>query len=167
MTDAERALWSRLRGEQLGVKFRRQHPLGGYVADFACLAPRLIVELDGSQHANQQAYDDRRDAFFRSQGFTVLRVATDAPFVNMEGVLVSILDRLESLAGAAPTPTLPQRGREKNEGHAVTAQRLATNSFPRWGKAGKGATQARPSTAAPLPQPSPRTRALNTHGVSP
>lgn len=62
MTDAERALWSRLRGEQLGVKFRRQHPLGGYVADFACLAPRLIVELDGSQHANQQAYDDRRDA---------------------------------------------------------------------------------------------------------
>ena len=112
MTDAERALWSRLRGEQLGVKFRRQHPLGGYVADFACLAPRLIVELDGSQHANQQAYDDRRDAFFRSQGFTVLRVATDAPFVNMEGVLVSILDRLESLAGAAPTPTLPQRGRE-------------------------------------------------------
>ena len=115
MTDAERALWSRLRGEQLGVKFRRQHPLGGYVADFACLAPRLIVELDGSQHANQQAYDDRRDAFFRSQGFTVLRVATDAPFVNMEGVLVSILDRLESLAGAAPAPTLPQRGREKNE----------------------------------------------------
>ena len=115
MTDAERALWSRLRGEQLGVKFRRQHPLGGYVADFACLAPRLIVELDGLQHANQQAYDDRRDAFFRSQGFTVLRVATDAPFVNIEGVLVSILDRLESLTGAAPTPTLPQRGREKNE----------------------------------------------------
>ena len=115
MTDSERMLWSRRRGEQLGVKFRRQHPLGGYVADFACLAPRLIVELDGLQHANQQAYDDRRDAFFRSQGFTVLRFATDAPFVNMEGVLVSILDRLESLTGAAPTPTLPQRGREKNE----------------------------------------------------
>ena len=60
MTDGERRLWSRLRGEQLGVKFRRQHPLGSYVADFACLEPRLIVELDGSQHADQAGYDARR-----------------------------------------------------------------------------------------------------------
>ena len=115
MTATEALLWSRLRGRGGDCRYVRQVPIGPYVADFACLAPRLIVELDGSQHANQQAYDDRRDAFFRSQGFTVLRVATDAPFVSMEGVLVSILDRLESLAGAAPTPTLPQRGREKNE----------------------------------------------------
>ncbi|MDO5626408.1 MAG: DUF559 domain-containing protein [Pseudomonadota bacterium] len=111
MTDAERKLWSRLRGEQLGVKFRRQHPLGGYVADFACLAPRLIVELDGSQHANQQAYDQRRDAYFQSHGFAVLRFAADAPFVNLDGVLMRILD---ALTGVAPTPTLPQRGREQN-----------------------------------------------------
>ena len=114
MTDSERRLWSRLRGEQLGVKFRRQHPLGGYVADFACLAPRLIVELDGSQHAGQKAYDEKRDACFRAQGFAVLRFATDAPFVNLDGVLVSIVDHLHALAGAAPTPTLPQRGRESN-----------------------------------------------------
>ncbi len=113
MTESERTLWSRLRGEQLGVKFRRQHPLGGYVADFACLVPKLIVELDGSQHADRQAYDQRRDAYFRSHGFDVLRFATDAPFVNLEGVLVSILDRLNLLAGAAPTPALPQRGREQ------------------------------------------------------
>ena len=113
MTESERTLWSRLRGEQMGVKFRRQHPLGGYVADFACLAPKLIVELDGSQHAHQQNYDQRRDTYFRSHGFDVLRFATDAPFVNLDGVLVSILDRLNLLAGAAPTPTLPQRGREQ------------------------------------------------------
>ncbi len=119
MTDSERKLWSRLRGEQLGVKFRRQHPLGGYVADFACLAPKLIVELDGSQHAEQTARDRKRDAFFESQGFAVLRFATDAPFVNLEGMLVSILDRLTSMAGAAPTPTLPQRGRESNT-HGVS-----------------------------------------------
>ncbi len=48
MTDAESKLWDALRAEQLGVKFRRQHPLGCYVADFACLSPKLIVELDGS-----------------------------------------------------------------------------------------------------------------------
>jgi very-short-patch-repair endonuclease len=62
MTDSERKLWSGLRGEQMGVKFRRQHPLGNYIVDFACLTPKLIVELDGSQHAVQQAYDARRDA---------------------------------------------------------------------------------------------------------
>ena len=63
MTDGERLLWKRLRSEQLGFKFRRQHPLGGYVADFACLAPKLIVEIDGSQHVDQQAYDAKRDVF--------------------------------------------------------------------------------------------------------
>ena len=118
MTDSERRLWSRLRGEQLGVKFRRQHPLGGYIADFACLSPRLIVELDGLQHAGQKTYDEKRDAWFKAQGFAVLRFATDAPFTNMDGVLVSILDHLHSLAGEAPTPTLPRRGREEN-GHAA------------------------------------------------
>ena len=156
MTDAERALWSRLRGEQLGVKFRRQHPLGGYVADFACLAPRPIVELDGSQHANQQAYDDRRDAFFRSQGFTVLRVATDAPFVNMEGVLVSILDRLESLAGAAPTPTLPQRGAEKSEkGSPWLYSGLPRTPSPAGGRLGRGLPKPalRPPRHYPNPHP--------------
>ncbi len=66
-TDSERKLWGGLRSEQLGVKFRRQHPLGNYIADFACLAPKLIVELDGSQHQAQQVYDARRDAFFREK----------------------------------------------------------------------------------------------------
>ncbi len=112
MTDGERRLWSRLRGEQLGVKFRRQHPLGTYVADFACLEPRLIVELDGSQHADQADYDTKRDAYFEAQGFAVLRFAADAPFVNLDGVLQVILAQVH--APLAPTPTLPQRGRESN-----------------------------------------------------
>jgi very-short-patch-repair endonuclease len=110
-TASERALWRALRGEQLGVKFRRQHPLGSYIADFACLAPKLIVELDGSQHADQHEYDAKRDAFFRSQGFAVLRFQTDAPFVNLEGVLVTITEQIEGLVARAPTPALPQRGR--------------------------------------------------------
>jgi very-short-patch-repair endonuclease len=111
MTDAERKLWSGLRGEQLGFKFRRQHPLGPYIADFACLHPRLIVELDGSQHADQQAYDLARDAFFKAQGFEVLRFPSNVPFQNPAGVLSAILHQLNTLAGAAPIPAFPQRGK--------------------------------------------------------
>jgi very-short-patch-repair endonuclease len=114
MTDSERKLWLGLRGEQLGFKFRRQHPLGNYVADFACLVPKLIVELDGSQHADDAAYDARRDRLFREQGFEVLRFATNEPLTNPDGVRTMILERLKALAGGAPTPALPQRGREKD-----------------------------------------------------
>ena len=114
MTDSERCLWSRLRGGQLGVRFRRQHPLGPYIADFACLAPKLIVELDGSQHARQQAYDRRRDIFFKGQGFDVLRFGTDEPFIHLEGVLQAILNRLDDLMTPAripgPHPNLPPEG---------------------------------------------------------
>ena len=112
MTDSERKLWYGLRAEQLGVKFRRQHPLGNYIADFACLDPKVIVELDGSQHAEQADYDARRDGFFRAQGFSVLRFPTNAPLTNYDGVREAILEQLKVVAGGAPTPTLPQRGRE-------------------------------------------------------
>jgi len=114
MTDSERKLWSGLRGEQLGFRFRRQHPLGTYVADFVCLQPRLVVELDGSQHQANAEYDARRDRFFQEQGFAVLRFPTDAPLRNLDGVRTAILEKLKGLAGGAPTPTLPQRGREEN-----------------------------------------------------
>ncbi|WP_322317939.1 endonuclease domain-containing protein [Hydrogenophaga sp.] len=111
MTDAERKLWSGLRGEQLGFKFRRQHPLGAYIADFACLEPTLIIELDGSQHADNQAYDMAREAFFEAQGFAVLRFPSNAPFQNLDGVLSAILHQLNMLAGVAPIPAFPQRGK--------------------------------------------------------
>ena len=114
MTDAERKLWSGLRGEQLGFKLRRQHPLGNFIADFACLEPKLIVELDGSQHADQQAYDSARDAFFKAQGFDVLRFPSNAPIQNFDSVLSTILHQLNILAGAAPIPTFPQRGKEED-----------------------------------------------------
>ena len=114
MTDSERLLWSRLRAEQMGVKFRRQHPLGHYVADFACLDPKIVVELDGSQHQEQQAYDERRDAFFAQQGFKVLRFPTNAPMVNLEGVLTVIAEEIQG-AVRAPTPALPRRGREQEK----------------------------------------------------
>jgi very-short-patch-repair endonuclease len=109
MTDAERKLWSGLRGKQLGFKFRRQHPLGPYIADFACLEPKLIVELDGSQHADNRRYDEARDAFIKAQGFAVPRFPSNAPFQNLDGVLSAILHSLNKLAGVAPIPAFPAR----------------------------------------------------------
>lgn len=111
MTDGERLVWRKLRLEQLGFKFRRQHPLGSYVADFACLAPKLIVEIDGSQHEDEVAYDIRRDAFFRSQGFAVLRFPANLPFAGLEPLVQSIHNNLLDLqAVAGPHPSLPPKG---------------------------------------------------------
>lgn len=73
-TDAERALWRALRGMQMeGFKFRRQYVLYSYIVDFVCLESRLIVEVDGAQHAERAAYDARRDHFLHEEGFRVLR----------------------------------------------------------------------------------------------
>src|SRR5882672_8899575 len=73
-TDAERTLWRQLRQRQLdGFKFRRQRPIGPYICDFVCLEASVVVELDGSQHIAQAAYDANCDAFLRSQGFRILR----------------------------------------------------------------------------------------------
>ena len=115
MTDGERLLWQRIRGEQLGVKFRRQHPLGAYVADFACLAPLLIVEIDGSQHLMQQAYDRQRDEFFISHGFDVMRFAANLPFSDLRAIVEAIYNRITKLAVLAPIPTFPQRGKEQEK----------------------------------------------------
>jgi very-short-patch-repair endonuclease len=112
MTESERKLWSALRGEQMGVKLRRQHPLGNYIADFACLAPKLIVELDGSQHDAQADYDERRGRYFREHGFAVLRFPTNAPLTNVEGVRTAIHEQLKVLAGACPHPNPPPKGEE-------------------------------------------------------
>ena len=119
MTNSERKLWGRLRGEQLGVKFRRQHPLGSYIADFACLDPRLIIELDGSQHTEQAEYDARREAFFRGHGFAILRFATDAPFRNIDGVLAVIVEHLGK-AGERPHPNPPPKGEGERETRSLS-----------------------------------------------
>ena len=112
MTDGERLLWQKLRSEQLGFKFRRQHPLGSYVADFACLTLKLIIEIDGSQHADQQVYDAKREAFLRAQGFELMRFPANLPFSNLQSMVEAIYNRLTVLAALAPIPAFPQRGKE-------------------------------------------------------
>ena len=105
MTEGERLLWRKLRSEQLGFKFRRQHPLGSYVADFACLAPKLIIEIDGSQHANQKAYDAKRGEFFGFHGFDVMRFPANLPFSDLQSIVQAIYIRLNEFAALAPIPT--------------------------------------------------------------
>ena len=108
-TDAEQALWRHLRSRQLnGHKFRRQHPIGPYIADFACVEARLVVELDGGQHAQMDApqYDERRTQFLQAQGWQVLRFWNHDMLVEPAGVLQAIAQAL-----AHPYPhSLPPAG---------------------------------------------------------
>ncbi len=74
MTDAERLLWRALRGKQLNDhRFRRQHPIGKYIADFACIEQKIAIELDGGQHQERLVYDEQRSAFLQAQGWQVVR----------------------------------------------------------------------------------------------
>jgi len=110
-TDAERKLWSRLRAAQLGVKFRRQHPVAGYYADFCCIEHRLIVELDGGQHVEQQAYDEQRTKDLQAAGFRVLRFWNDDALLRTDDVLAAIVQALGELPSTHPLPR--QRLRQK------------------------------------------------------
>ncbi len=95
-TNAERRLWQHLRLKQLGgCKFRRQVPVAGYIADFVCLDMKLIVELDGGQHAERAAYDARRTHVLEAEGYRVLRYWNDDVLVRTNGVLEDILRALE------------------------------------------------------------------------
>ena len=95
MTDAEHRLWRALRHRQLmGYRFRRQHPIGPYIAAFACLDGALVVEVDGSQHG-VSATDPVRDEYFRRRGLRVLRVWNHDVLENIEGVCGAITALLE------------------------------------------------------------------------
>ena len=97
-TEAERALWPHLRKRQLnGYRFRRQHTVGPFIVDFACLDPRLAIELDGSQHLEQPQRDERRDAYLASKGFKVLHFTNRDVLTDMQTVLEVILRELDAL----------------------------------------------------------------------
>jgi very-short-patch-repair endonuclease len=112
-TDAERIIWSALRAHRLnGASFRRQTPIGPYVADFLCHEAMLVIELDGGQHfeAEHMRRDARRDAFLSGRGFRILRFSNHDVMTNRTGVLETSAVALAT----APSPTLPRkRGRER------------------------------------------------------
>jgi len=106
-TDAERRLWKRLRRRQLdGCRFRRQVPIGAYIVDLACLARRLVVEVDGGQHAERRRKDDQRTLWLEGQGFRVLRFWNNDVFGNTDGVVEEIAralrDQPASRSGGRP-----------------------------------------------------------------
>ena len=112
MTDAERLLWSRLRGKQiLGVQFYRQKPLGPYIVDFHAPAAKLVVEVDGSQHFEEagQLKDRKRDAYLESLGLHVLRFDNLQVMKETEAVLEMILGVVGKRVKSPPPPLL-QRG---------------------------------------------------------
>ncbi len=102
-TDAERQLWQYLRSRQVeGAKFRRQQPIEGYIVDFVSFDRRIVIEIDGGQHAEILAQDRQRDACLTMNGFTVLRFWNNDIFMNLEGVLEVI--RQCCVAGTSPSP---------------------------------------------------------------
>lgn len=106
-TATENILWQHLRATRLAAcKFKRQQPIGNYIVDFVCLEARLIVEVDGGQH-NESAHDVERDAWLRSQDFTVLRFWNNEVLQNLEEVLSVILEHL-----APSLQPLPREGGE-------------------------------------------------------
>ena len=91
-TDAETTLWQELRSRQLcGYRFKRQHPIGGFIVDFVCLDSRLVVELDGGQHAVSVVYDAARTAYLISRGFSVIRFWNNQVLAEMDGLKEAIL----------------------------------------------------------------------------
>ncbi len=121
MTGPERALWHLLRSRGLnGLKFRRQHPIGPFVADFYCAQAKLVVEVDGLSHEDADA-DSRRQAYIEAQGMRVFRVSNDDVLKHRVAVMDAVLAAAEEQRTALdphPNP-LPEREREP-EGPAET-----------------------------------------------
>ncbi|MGE0182461.1 MAG: endonuclease domain-containing protein [Parvularculaceae bacterium] len=104
-TPAERALWRYLRAKRdHGWKFRRQHPLGPYYADFVCLEAKLVVELDGGHHADgaQAAHDHARDAWLKREGYAVLRFWNADALRDPAAIAWQIIDTLERRKNCLP-----------------------------------------------------------------
>ncbi len=96
LTDAERRLWQKLKRRQIATaKFRRQQPIGPYIVDFVCFEHRVIVEVDGGQHAEQVAYDEQRSGWLEAQGYRVFRFWNNDVLANTEAVAQSILDAVK------------------------------------------------------------------------
>jgi very-short-patch-repair endonuclease len=95
LTPAERKLWAAIRKDQLGFSFRRQHAIGIYIPDFVCIEKKFIIELDGSQHLEQEEYDEERTKSLESQGYKVIRLWNNDVMNNIEGVILVIMNALE------------------------------------------------------------------------
>jgi very-short-patch-repair endonuclease len=105
LTDAENYLWRHIRFRQIsGHKFRRQRPIGPYIVDFVCLEKKLVIELDGGQHNENQASDVKRDTWLRSEGYEILRFWNNDVLKNIDGVMEVIAKNLHNTPYLNPSP---------------------------------------------------------------
>jgi very-short-patch-repair endonuclease len=115
-TDAEKLLWNRLRAKQMnGLRFRRQEPVGQYIADFLCYEVRMVIEMDGGQHAERKLFDKERDDRIVSQGFRVLRFWDNEVLTNIGGVLERIREQISPSPSPSPGGRGWGRGRRENK----------------------------------------------------
>jgi very-short-patch-repair endonuclease len=99
MNEGEVRIWAELRRRSVGVRFRRQHPIGPYIVDFACLTLKLIIEIDGSQHHDALMADAVRDHYLTARGWTVLRFSSHDAVANTPLVVETILNTIYQLSG--------------------------------------------------------------------
>jgi very-short-patch-repair endonuclease len=91
LTPAEKKLWAYLRGDKLnGVNFRRQHAIGKFIVDFVSIKRRLVIEMDGSQHVQQEKYDNERTEYLESHGYKVIRFWNEDVMKDINGVIQAI-----------------------------------------------------------------------------
>jgi very-short-patch-repair endonuclease len=122
MTRAETLLWRHLKADRLsGLGFRRQSPMGQYIADFVAHSCKLVVEVDGESHDFEERihHDDRRNRWFASRGYRVLRFTNNHVMKNLEGVILAIGQAAEQVA--PPSLTLPLAGEGWGGGYATQA----------------------------------------------
>jgi very-short-patch-repair endonuclease len=129
-TGAEQLLWRELRKlETKGSHFRRQMPIGPYVADFACMASRLVVELDGSQHGDEptKTHDETRTRWLKSEGYRVLRFWNNDLVENLDGVMETVY---AALYGSRDTGPIPLKHERRLKGHPTPARHSARRPSP-------------------------------------
>ena len=105
MTDAERVLWRHLRNRELGGwKFRRQYPVGPFIVDFICIEKNVVIEVDGGQHAENEALDLQRSAYLNKMGYRVFRFWNNEVLQETEAVLEAIFAILANDKQNSPSP---------------------------------------------------------------
>lgn len=111
-TEAEAKLWAHLRIHQPeGIHFRRQHAIGPYIVDFCAIRSRLVIEVDGGQHLEQEEYDKERTRFLNSHGYKVLRFWNDEVMKDVDEVIAMIIETLEEINKPHPRP--PPKGAQR------------------------------------------------------
>ena len=112
MTEAEAKLWSLLRNKNLGARFRRQVAFGPYILDFLAIKPKLVVELDGSQHFTSRSHemDRQRDEYLKKKGLSVVRYSSGEFVRNPDGIVQNIYEHVQKKLSQDSTPSPPRKG---------------------------------------------------------